>query len=133
MNKKVLTLVLPLLLSLFALVNTAFIPLKDHSKLVHNYSFKTFNVKIFKSESLNNPYNIKITCSKTAMFRDFMVIENNNEDFKYILIEKVGAKYTYFPVAWQKLDLICVNDLKDYCNQILAEELKCVDKSFVEW
>lgn len=114
------------------LLFSSFTFLHENAKLVSDYKYKTFGIKVFKSASINNPYNIKTTCSKTAMFRDFMVIENDNQDLKYIMIEKVGATYLYYPIAWQKLDLVSLADVKEYCERILSGELKNVDKSFIQ-
>ncbi|MCE3225658.1 MAG: hypothetical protein K0S32_209 [Bacteroidetes bacterium] len=91
-------------------------------ELISKHVYLGNTVFIYRSESVNNPFTIKIH-GKT-LSRDFLIIETNNDSKKYIMIEKIGASSVPTDISWESLQHISVEDLVEHCNGILLKTLK---------
>ncbi|MCE3259248.1 MAG: hypothetical protein K0S12_889 [Bacteroidetes bacterium] len=89
-------------------------------------TYKNNLITIYKNTDVNCPYSITITNSKTK--KEMMVIGQDDELFKFILIEKTEKEICYFPFAWLDREIISVADLKENCRKILDDLVKPIER-----
>ena len=102
----------------------------DDEVLVNSDTYKDYQLFIYKKSKANCPYLIKIQSHKNG-YKEFRVIENDDDLFKYVMVEKTDKEILYYPFAWQDVKAINVKDLKDNCKRVLDKSVSYNDKKTI--
>lgn len=102
----------------------------DDEVLVNTDNYKDYTIFVYKKGKASCPYLIKIQRHKNG-YKEFMVIENDDDLFKYVMVEKTDKEIFYYPFAWQDVKAINVKDLKDNCKRVLDKSVSYRDKKAI--
>ncbi len=98
--------------------------------LLNTENYKDYTLFIYKQNKADCPYLIKIQSHKNG-YKEMMVIENDDDLFRFIMVEKTSTEILYYPFAWQDIKAINVKDLKDNCKRVLDKSVKYNDKKAI--
>jgi hypothetical protein len=95
---------------------------------VFSGNFQNNTLTVYKRDSQQAPYKVEVDENKTAP-RHFYVIKYASDVFNYLMVERIGASITYYPLGWSDLNAITVKEITQRSKDIVAGKVPAVQKS----
>ncbi|MCE3225963.1 MAG: hypothetical protein K0S32_514 [Bacteroidetes bacterium] len=90
-------------------------------------NYKTYTISIYKNTDKKTPYSISVAGNNSSS-KELMVIEQDDDLFKFVLVEKTATEILYYPFAWSELKMITAADLKENSRKILDKQARPVER-----
>jgi hypothetical protein len=99
----------------------------EKEMLVAIDNYKTYTISIYKNTNNKCPFSVSIANNKSSP-KEMSVIEQDDDLFKFVLVEKTATEILYYPFAWSEIKMITAADLKENCRKILDKQANPVER-----